>query len=139
MFSSNQILQISGTFSQLQSALEFVLSHADKSRNHLCFQTTRNGKFCIGWRSTFDDKPEEGWHEFQYDFDSEIVAKVIVQFLKKQERKETIYDHFDGGTEQGFLMQNIPESFEDEDEENGIVNPFYGIVSFERFTNFYAK
>ena len=31
----------------------------------------------------------------------------------------------------------IPETFSD--EQNGIKNPFYGIVSFETFTNFYSK
>lgn len=34
-----------------------------------------------------------------------------------------------------FLL--IPETFSD--ERDGIKHPFYGIVSFETFTNFYSK
>ena len=57
-------------------------------------------------------------------------------FLPITEKCEP-YEYFDGGTNEGFLMKNIPETFSD--EQDGIKNPFYGIISFEPFTNFYSK
>ena len=48
MFSSNQILQISGTFEQLKECLEFALKMYGLHTNDLTFQLTKNGKFCIG-------------------------------------------------------------------------------------------
>lgn len=135
MFSSNQKLIISGGFSQLQLALDFAMDYYEKQENKLVFQITEYGKYCIGWKP--DEGPTKGWENFQFDYDSEIVAKIIVQFLQKQKYKESPYEYFDGGTNKGFLMKNIPETFSDEYE--GIRGPFYGIVSFEPFINFYSK
>ena len=135
MFSSNQKLEISGEFDQLRVALDFAIDYYETQEKDLVFQITEDGKYCIGW------KPEEGptkdWENFQFDYDSEIVAKIIIQFLKKQKCKDSPYEYFDGSTDEGFLMKNIPETFSDEYE--GIKNPFYGIVSFETFTSFYSK
>ena len=39
--------------------------------------------------------------------------------------------------EEDYSWEVIPETFSD--ERDGIKNPFYGIVSFETFTNFYSK
>ena len=135
MFSSNQEFKISGDFSQLQSALKFAVDYDETSGNQLVYQTTEDGKYCIGWKP--DSGPTEGWENFQFDYGSEIVAKIIIQFLQKQKYKESPYEYFDGGTNEGFLMKNIPETFSD--EQDGIKNPFYGIISFEPFTNFYSK
>ena len=44
---------------------------------------------------------------------------------------------FDGDIEKGFVMRVIPETFSD--FENGIKNPFNGIISFKAFTCFYSK
>ena len=135
MMSSNQVFEISGSFDQLQLALDFAIKFDGTQAKQLVFQTTEDGKYCIGWKS--DRGPEKGWENFQFDFDSEIVAKIIVQFLEKQKYEESPYEYFDGDTNEGFLMKNIPETFSD--EQDGIKNPFYGIVSFETFTNFYSK
>ena len=135
MFSSNQEFSVSGSMSQLASALEFAINYDETSPQNLVYQTTEDGKFCIGWAS--DGKPENGWNKFQFDFDYEIVSRIIVQFLNKQKTEGSPYDYFDGGTDKGFLMKSIPDLFSD--EYNGIKHPFYGIVSFEPFINFYAK
>ena len=134
MFSSNQVFQISGCMEQLEEALRFALSFSENSHNKIVFQTTDDGKYCIGWKGDSDIK---GWQQFQFDFDASIVAKIIIQYLQKQEKAVSGYELFDGGTEQGFIMKNIPELFSD--EYQGIKNPFYGIVSFEKFCNFYSK
>lgn len=135
MFSSNQRLEISGTHDQLEDALNFALSFSGYAHSKLVFQITENGKYCIGWSSS--DIVERGWEEFQFDPDTNIIAKIIVQFLTKQGRAESPYEYLDGCTSYGFLMKIIPESFSD--EYKGIKNPFFGIVSFETFTNFYSK
>lgn len=133
MFTSNQKLEISGNYDQLKSALEFAIKLDGTDFNDLCYQTTEDGKFCIGWLS--GNGLASGWKRFQFDFDTEIVSKIIIQFLSKQKQKDMI--GFDGSTEKGFVMRVIPETFSD--FENGIQNPFYGIVSFKAFTCFYSK
>ena len=133
MFTSNQKLEISGNYNQLKSALEFAIKLDGTDLNKLCYQTTEDGKFCIGWLS--GNGLASGWKRFQFDFDTEIVSKIIIQFLSKQKQKDMI--GFDGSTEKGFVMKVIPETFSD--FENEIQNPFYGIVSFETFTCFYSK
>lgn len=127
MFSSNQKLEISGDYSQLKSALEFALKYNGTDPNKLCYQTTDDGKYYLGWLC---DKPSSSWEKFQFDFDIDIVSKIIIQFLSKQKQEEI--PDFDGGTDNGFIMEVIPETFSA--YENGIRNPFYGIVSFKTFT-----
>lgn len=133
MFSSNQKLEISGEYDQLKSALEFALKLDGTDFDKLCYQTTEDGKFCIGWLS--GSGLASGWKRFQFDFDTDIVSKIIIQFLSKQKQKG--YAGFDGSTEKGFVMRAIPETFSD--LSDGIQNPFYGIVSFKAFTCFYSK
>ena len=131
MFSSNQILQISGTFEQLKECIEFALKMYGLHTNDLTFQLTKNGKFCIGW---LDKEP---WQRFQFGFSIDIAVESIKKFLQEQPRQESLYDYDDGGTDDGFLMKVIPETFSDIHE--GIKQPFYGIVSFESYTNYYSK
>ena len=129
--SSNQIFEISGDFSQLRQALDFAINYSEEYENELCFQITDDGKFCIGWGN------QEGWEKFQFGYDLEIVSKIIIKHLENQKYERSPYDNFDGTTNEGFLMKVIPELFSDEYE--GIKNPFYGIVSFQTFTNFHSK
>lgn len=135
MFSSNQKLEISGEYDQLKSALEFALKLDGTDFDKLCYQTTEDGKYCLGWFSDWDNEIPSGWNKFQFDFDFDIVSKIIIQFLSKQKQKNMSY--FDGSTYNGFIMKVIPETFSD--YENGIRNPFRGIVSFKAFTCFYSK
>ena len=134
MFSSNQKLVISGDYSQLKSALEFALKYDGTDPNKLCFQTTEDGKYCLGWWDG-KGKPFLGWEKFQFDFDIDIVSKVIIQFLSKQKHEEM--PNLDGDTDEGFIMEAISETFSN--FRNGITNPFYGIVSFKPFTCYYSK
>jgi hypothetical protein len=88
---------------------------------------TEDGKYCIGWGG------KDGWKEFPFEFDIDIMSQIIVKHLTKQKVED---GKLDGNYSAGFLMKIIPNSFMDED---GIKNPFYGIVSFEPYTCFYAK
>ena len=144
MFSSNQILEVSGSLSgqgELESALEFALKYSGESKNmekeeidrgcKLLYQITEDGKYCIGWG--YKDIPN-GWHEYPFRFDIDIVSKIIRQHL---EDFPIVRDEWDGSYKKGFIMKCIDESMGE--EKAGIKSPFYGIVYFKPFTCFYSK
>lgn len=140
MFSSNQLLAVSGDLSHsgdLRNALEFALkkdgayeSFTRSDRPSKCvFQITENGDYCIGW-GCHDEKPSEGWTEFQFDFDIDIIAAIIEKHLQKQKVRE--YGG-DGSSSLGFLMENIDY------KKESVKKRFYGIVVFSPYTCYYAK
>ena len=144
MFSSNQILEISGNLSdfnneEIYNALEFALklsrnleNFTRKNEPSKCvYQITKNGKYCIGWAY---NGVKDGWNEFPFDFDLNIISLIIAKHLKNQKVNEDIWD---GSYAKGFIMKVIPETLSDEYE--GIKNPFYGIVEFSPYTCFYSK
>lgn len=133
MFASNQVFELSGNLSDLELVLKFVIKFYNANTESIGYQITDDGKYCLGWST--DEK--DGWHKFPFDYDVHIISEIIKQHINKQPRENTMYDWADGGTSIGFLMKAIPELFSDEYE--GIKHPFYGIVSIERFENFYSK
>lgn len=140
MFSSNQVLTISGKMEQLGSALAFALDYSGFSeliddperKTHIVYQIAQDGCFCIGYAF---DEPKEGWEEFQFGFDRTIVASVIERHIDSLPVEKP--DWGDGGYRKGFLMQAISESMAS--ERDGIKRPFYGIVSFRPYYAFYSK
>ena len=144
MFSSNQILEVSGSLSnltELESALEFALKYSGNLKNiekeeidrgcKLLYQITEDGKYCIGWG--YRDVPN-GWFEYPFKFDIDIVSRIIHQHLKAF---PIVSYGWDGSYKKGFIMKCIDASMDD--EETRIKNPFYGIVYFKAFTCFYSK
>lgn len=145
MFSSNQILEISGSLShsdELETALEFALKYSGEARHmkqeeidrgcKLLYQITEDGKYCIGWG--YKNVPE-GWQEYPFRFQIDIVSKIIRQHLESfSEEEENCYE---GSYRKGFVMKCIEEDMSD--ERAGIKNPFYCIVYFEHYTCFYSK
>lgn len=142
MFSSNQILEISGDLgdkNDLYNALEFALklsgnisSFTRKEKPSKCvYQITEDGRYCIGWAY---EGIKDGWIEFQFDFDLSIISQIISKHLSKQDIERDIWD---GGYNKGFIMKAIPESLGS--EYDGIKSPFYGIVEFKPYTCFYSK
>ena len=144
MFSSNQILKISGNLSdfnneEIYNALEFALklsrnleNFTRKNEPSKCvYQITQSGKYCIGW--AYNDV-KDGWNEFPFDFDLNIISLIIAKHLKNQKVNRDIWD---GSYSKGFIMKAIPETLSDEYE--GIKNPFYGIIEFSPYTCFYSK
>ena len=139
MFSSNQVLEISGSMDQLPIAMQFALDYSDHARAmtpreiergcKLVYQIAKDGKYCIGWAF---GKVSEGWLEYPFDFEVDIVAGIIAQHLRKMKTPATGYEWADGSDAEGFLMKVI-------DCDSNIENSFYGIVSFEKFGCFYAK
>lgn len=122
IFSSNQVLEISSSFAQLQTALEFALKMSGDSK--FVYQVTEDGRYRI-WK--LYDKPKYGWNKFQFDFDTNIVSQIIIQFLSKQ--NINYEDDGDGGYNKGFIMKAISEYVDDG----------YGIVEFKPFVCFYSK
>ena len=145
MFSSNQILEISGLLepNYIESALKFALhlsgedEHLSKEEQArgclLTYQIASTGSYCIGWG--YEHVPE-GWERFSFDFDYEIVSRLIKQQLEKQDTTNG-FEHGDGTNKKGFLMKVINKSMSA--ESRGIKNPFYGIVEFEPYYCYYAK
>ena len=141
MFSSNQILQISGNLThknELKHALQFAIEASGwlepmTRANNPCkctYQITKDGKYCIGWGGT----GSHGWQEFPFDFDIDITAQINAKQLSKQ---EIIDEGGDGSYSRGFLMQSFKNmSYEERDK---VENVFYGIVSFEPYTCYYSK
>lgn len=144
MFSSNHILTVTGCLKHsddLYNALEFGLKSSDwlngfmkKDRPTKCVYQIVNNTYCIGWHNP-NYKLEEGWNEFPFEFDLEIITKIISQFLEKQEFPNIEY--WDGSYEKGFVMNHIDDDFNS--DEAGIKEPFYGIVQFKPYTCFFAK
>lgn len=144
MFSSNQILEVSGSLSdwhELECALEFALKYSDNFKNtkkeeidrgcKLLYQITEDGKYCIGWG--YKNVPK-GWFEYPFRFNIDIVSRIIYQYL---ENFPIVRYEWDGSYTKGFIMKCIDSSMDE--EENGIKNPFYGIIYFKPYTCFYAK
>lgn len=134
MFSSNQILQVSGSLDeeQIRNALEYAIklySLPSPPTGTFGWQISRGGKYCIGWSNI-----GPAWKDYPFCFDTTIVARIILQWLQKQD--VTISGQADGAYEKGFLMQAVNADF---DYDTPIQDSFYGIVSFEPFVNFYAK
>lgn len=129
MFSSEQILKISGDMDQLEMALKFAFDMYGYPKT-ISYQVTADGKYCLGWGDY------EGWSSYPFDFDVHIVSEIIKQHLNKQQI-ENPYEDYDGSSERGFLMSAVSQTFSDLDE--GIRHPFYGIVSIEAHYNYYAK
>ena len=140
MFSSNQILQISGSLNQLEAALQFAF---DISGNKAAWEThsgiiatyqiTKDKRYCIGWASK-DDIPN-GWKELPFRPNAHIIAEIIRQYMDENFKVE--HEIWDGSYKKGFLMEAIPESLAS--EYDGILSPYYGIVLFKPYTVFYSK
>lgn len=141
MFSSNQILEVSGSLShsnELECALEFALKYSGHDKNmlqseidrgcKLVYQITEDGKYCIGWG--FEDI-RSGWLKYPFKFDIEIVSKIIKQHLEEFPVKEGMLD---GSYGKGFIMK-CPYG----EDYMEIENAFYCIVYFKPYTCFYAK
>ena len=146
MFSSNQILEVSGNLShidELETALDFALKYSgyaeymkkEKSDRgcKLLYQITKDGKYCIGWGN---ENVPKGWNEYPFRFEIDIVSRIIRQHLESFSiSKEANY--YEGSCDKGFVMKCIEEYMGS--EIDGIKNPFYGIVYFKPYTCFYSK
>ena len=154
MFSSNQIIEMSGPLYDieyikfaLKSALvlsgsEDVLQKVRKRDIKIVYQIGKNNStYCIGWAV---DDLKDGWNEYPFDFDLDIVARIIQQHVEKvfKTNKAPINDFggCDGRTEKGFIMKLAPAAYND-CKDAGIVyhSSFFGLVQFLPYWCYYAK
>lgn len=142
MFSSNQTLEISGDLyheNDLRNAIEYTLKKSgwyecfmrENDRVKCAYQTTEYGGFCLG-RGSFRGKEEECWTDFQFDFDIDIIAKIVEQHLKKQDIPNEFYGG-DGSTSKGFLIKQIDY------QADGVKNHHEGIIIIYPYCCYYAK
>lgn len=142
MFSSNQVLEISGSLNQLEAAIDFAMMYSGKkecftrkARPAKCvYQITDDGRYCIGW--SFEGT-EEGWTEYPFDYDAKIISDIVRQYIGKAKKPINEFDGYDGSSHIGFLLQEGGgKTYE---ERDAVKNHFYCIVSIRPFWCFYAK
>ena len=146
MFTSNQVIAVSGTLSksdkEMEKALEFALKlHGEvevteqgelKTNCTFIYQITENEKFCLGLG--YSNVPD-GWHVYAGELKLDSICDKIREFIEPLPGRGGPFRR--GMTVQGFIMKNIEECLKS--EKDGIKSPFYGIVYFEPFTCFYSK
>ena len=160
MFSSNQILEISGEIHDtkaLEKAIDYAFSLENgkmKPFQKVIVQQTAHGAYCLG---TYFEKIVYGILADRVGavkscliylgitiaaclmlmtltkIPAGIIAAVVKQFLDQQ----TVFEGpYDGSYEKGFLLKAVNDDDYSNDE---ILNPQYAICSIWPFTNFYAK
>lgn len=143
MFSSNQVLEISGSMDQLEAAIEFAMVYSGRKE---CFtrkddpakcvyQITEDGRYCIGW--SFGET-KEGWTEYPFDYDAKIISEIVRQHIKKAKKPFNEFEGYDGSSTVGFLLQEGPGG-KNYDEWQAVKNFFYCLVNIRPFWCFYAK
>lgn len=137
VFSSNQILEISGRTvdEEIKFALEFAMHYSGYTGSDLVYQETDDGRYCIGWKPK-NSPPADGWNSFPEYTSMELIIMRISGYLGRQQVFKNRNSN-DGSYAKGFLMKGIDRSLSE--EKDGIINPFYGIVSFEPYICYYSK
>lgn len=143
MFSSNQVLEISGSLDQLKAAIDFAIAYSGhkecftrRDRPAKCvYQITDDGCYCIGWNY---GEVEEGWTEYPFDYDAKIISQIVRQYIEKAEKPINEFEKYDGSTCVGFLLQEGPggKTYE---ERNCVKNAFFCIVNIRPFWCYYDK
>ena len=136
MFSSNQVLSVSGELDikYIKHCLSFALQLAgydyDNSTSIFTWQITKDGRYCIGWAS---GSIPNGWNTYNFEFDIDKISEIILNHMKKTDS----YKANNCAACSGFVMDVIPETLAE--QENGIIKPFYGLVSFVPYLCIYSK
>ena len=147
MFSGNQILDVSGDLKQLKITLDFAVR---LSGMHDCL--TRMDRPCVLYfqekgniyllklgHIKDDAKHEipEGYKEYPFDYDIEIVSRIIEQWLKKDAAPSNGYEGCDGAHDKGFRLRsfwNLPE-----ESRKQFPDGPHTAIAIERYKNYYGK
>ena len=136
MFSSNQVLSVSGELDikYIKHCLVFALQLANydyhSPKSTCTWQITDDGRYCIGWAS---GQIPKGWNAYDFEFDIDKISEIILKHMKSVDP----YRADNCAACSGFVMDIIPETLAE--EYNGIVKPFYGLVSFRPYLCEYSK
>lgn len=159
MYSSNQTLMLSGDLEDkdLKNAFELALRCSDTDITakdiQVIFQITEDGRMCIGTVGESDQIPA-GWKKFLYNLNRDsipsntptdwhnyfyelIVGQICESIKMHLEEFKLKKGKAEGTYVRGFLMEGINDCMDS--ENNGITNPYYGLVSFAPYTCFYAQ
>ena len=154
MFATNQIFEISGKLEDLPAALDFAMRcagyHKPMTRSIdrvACgYQITEKGVYCLGFlgvkgRTATYRKPGpyEGWTAYDFDYDPEIVSRIVMQWLKKQDVPTGSFDRCDGMHLDGFLLREIRNPYKKDTSRYDLRNPQRGIISIQPYRNFYHQ
>ena len=153
IFSSNQKFEISGTLKDIKPVLEFVLAVANRwdttslaydfktGVRRFIYQITPKGDYCIGWYFPNMTSLPQGWREYDFAFDEEIICKIIAQTMENNiyTAAKDQFSGADGSSKIGFILTLI-DHLADE-EETGISNASggMGIAKFSPYWCFYHK
>ena len=150
MFSSNQQLAISGYKACLAEDIAFAIRKSGydecflrKERPVACgYQIAPGGLYLIGHLGIKGEKPEygndyEGWTEYPFDYDPEIIAGIVKQWLAKQEYPRDEYDGCDGSRDNGYLIRDV--WMLDDGARHKIKHIHDAIICISPYKNFYAK
>lgn len=99
MFSSRQVFDVLVTEAQLKPCIDFAMEMADSlemftrsdGRVRLAFAEPAKGVYAIGRGSMPDPswcEPHgagKGWTDYQFDYDTDILSRVIWQWAQKQD------------------------------------------------------
>lgn len=142
MFSSNQILEISGSLDQLEAAIDFAVMYSGqkkcftrRDRPAKCvYQITNDGRYCIGWNF---GKAKDGWMEYPFDYDAKIISQIVRQYIEKADKPLNKFKGYDGSSSIGFLLQQ--GAGKTDDEWYCVRDPYQCIVNIRPFWCYYAK
>lgn len=156
MYSSNQRLDITCDFKQFPATLDFVVrlsgDHECLTRQNqrvkLAFRTTDNGLYflALGSMPANPTRPgsgikcKEGWTDFPFDYDPEIVARIIQQWAEAQPEVEC--EDTDGSIERGiriFHPNSLPAEDIRELLRNYNINLLHVLAIFKPFMLTYDK
>lgn len=131
MYSSNQILQITGNLEhakELLQALQFALEKSGFAVE--CYQITDDGKYVLGW----GQYEPEAWTAYPVPPSIDELSKLIRNHLEGQ---IVVEGELDGDYHEGFLIKAVDRHIGM--GSDGVKEPAYGIISIEPFTCFYSK
>lgn len=129
MFTSNQVLKVSGTFYQLKLAVSFVMEMSG-NRSNMAYQK-KDGMFILGGIHGRDTK---GWTAYNTNTSASRIGEDIKAFLESIDRNLPLRQDRLEYWQKGFLMTVV-----DEDGSNipAIENRGFALVKFEPFNCYY--
>ena len=105
MFSSNQVLEISGDLNEsgiknLKAALSYVINASgDKIKN---FQIV-DDKLIFGWGKVCNQNSP--WIKYPFEVNVDILVPIITDFLSKHKPDSYDFSDWDGGTYDGWKLK----------------------------------
>lgn len=152
MFSSDQIIDITSEFKNLPETLRFLIALYDdkmfkrkSGRVHIAFAHPAPGIIAIGTGSMepLDNgyqghQASRGWTDFQFNYDPDILAPFLKQWVKEQPRPHC--PDTDGSVSLGIRIRSLSSIYgELRPNQQAGFDPFPSILYFTPHYNVYHK